>query len=279
MTHVRATPLEIAQEVLQSPCCQSSLQWRIDRQTHSLPEEATLTCLACSHPYLLAQGILDFLGSDHGTEVITPFQRLMQFPPIARVYEKWWRPIGFFIASSSSFHKFSTQIVGLVGQHAGRCLLDLACGPGLLTTPLAERTEGVVFGLDLSMPMLRQARRRLHSRQIRNVLLVRGSAFRLPFRDETFSGILCSGALHLFDQPTLALAEISRTLARPAALVCQTTLRPKHSAGLASFLESIIRFGFFSSPEEIQRLLKSEGLTVTHDWRRRIIYLFEAKRL
>ena len=132
---------------------------------------------------------------------------------------------------------------------------------------------------DLSLPMLRRARKKASSQEINNVLFVRGSAFRLPFREAVFDTILCSGALHLFDQTEVALQEIARVLSAQGRFVCQTTIRPKHSAGLALFLDQVIRFGFFTSPAELNEKLRASGIILDEEWRQRIIYLFRAHRL
>jgi SAM-dependent methyltransferase len=233
-------------------------------------------CQNCLALYGWEAGIFDFLGATK--EVITPFQRLMQFPPITAIYESFWRPAGFFIASSSSFGKFSKTLLELVPRQQ-RLVLDLACGPGLFTLPLAERTAGRVVAFDLSLPMLRRAQRALIRRGIANVLLVRGSAFHLPFRPQTFDATLCSGALHLFDRADLALCEVSRTLQPEGAFVCQTTIKPKRSAGIATFLDRIIRFGFFTSTSAVSKEVGAAGLQINWQWHQRIIYLFRASKL
>jgi ubiquinone/menaquinone biosynthesis C-methylase UbiE len=244
-----------------------------------MPREGTITCTACRQSYPLRNGILDFLKDSIGREVITPFQRLMQFPPIAVVYERYWRPIGFFVASSSSFRHFSKDLIRLLRPGKCNLILDLACGPGLFSCPLAATTNGWVIGLDLSLPMLRQARRKADALGIKNLLLIRGSALQLPFQSGAFEATLCSGALHLFERPELALSEVSRILSPGGCFLCQTTIRPKHSAGLASFLDRFIRFGFFDSPETINEKVRSAGMTVERSWNHRIVHVVHARRL
>jgi ubiquinone/menaquinone biosynthesis C-methylase UbiE len=243
-----------------------------------LPAEGAATCPRCARNYPLKDGILNFLPDTHG-EAITPFQRLMQFPPVTAIYEKYWRPLGFFVASSSSFRQFSVDLIQRLEPHKRSSILDLACGPGLFVCPLAAQTPGWVIGFDLSLPMLRQARKKAVRSGLQNVLLVRGSAFSIPFRNGVLDAVLCSGALHLFDRPEAAMAEIARTMSRNGRFVCQTTLRPKRSAGLAPFLDRVIRFGFFDSAEDLNEKLLREGIQVEMAWSRRIIHAFQARRL
>lgn len=260
-------------------CREDLLRWSFPSSLHGLPDDGNAACSRCQRSYPLKDGILDFLAGTAHHEVITPFQRLMQFPPVTAIYEKYWRPLGFFVASSSSFRRFSADLIQRLDPQKRNSILDLACGPGLLACPLAAQTPGWVIGFDLSLPMLRQARKKAVRSGLRNVLFVRGSALSLPFQNDALDAILCSGALHLFDRPEDALAEIARTLARQGRFVCQTTLKPKHSAGLAPFLDHVIRFGFFESTEDLNEKLLRAGIQVELAWRRRIIHAFQARRV
>jgi ubiquinone/menaquinone biosynthesis C-methylase UbiE/uncharacterized protein YbaR (Trm112 family) len=260
------------------PYCREVLRWSLPSAPHSLSVEGNAACPGCARSYPLRDGILDFLPGTH-SEVITPFQRLMQFRPVTAIYEKYWRPLGFFVASFSSFRQFSADLVQRLEPQKRRSILDLACGPGLFACPLAAQTPGWVIGLDLSLPMLRQARKKAVRSGLQNILFVRGSAFSIPFRNGVLDAVLCSGALHLFDRPEAAVAEIARTMSRHGRFVCQTTLKPKHSAGLAPFLHHVVRFGFFDSAEDLNEKLLRAGIQVETAWNRRIIHAFQARRV
>lgn len=88
--------------------------------------------------------------------------------------------------------------------------LDLGCGDGRFAGMLGEM--GLVkpprVGLDLSSRKLREAHGHSPHRG-----LVRGEAARLPFRDGSFSSVLCNGVLcSIADGPDQSLAEIRRVL-------------------------------------------------------------------
>jgi SAM-dependent methyltransferase/uncharacterized protein YbaR (Trm112 family) len=250
---------------MQCPRCHSAKL----EQNHS-----GLACKDCHTDYPLINGILNMAGTD-AKEVITPFQRLMQAPAIVSIYEKIWRRIGYFLASSRSFNKEIQTVLGHGKKRSVGPALDLACGPGVFTRPLALQDKGIVVGLDLSFPMLRQAHKQLELERIKNVLLIRASAFGLPFKNGVFSHINCCGALHLFDRPQDALSEIHRVLSPEGSFCVQTTIRPNRSAGFAFFLERFIRFGFFDE-EELVKLLKNRGFGIAEWERHRISYTFLA---
>ncbi len=91
---------------------------------------------------------------------------------------------------------------------AGR-VLEIACGTGLDLAFLAESADEAV-GLDGAQRPLRVAERRLEARA--NVRFSVGDAARLPFRDGSFDGIWCIGALHRMPAWRQAVAEVGRVL-------------------------------------------------------------------
>jgi SAM-dependent methyltransferase len=88
-------------------------------------------------------------------------------------------------------------------------VLEIACGTGLDLAFLAETADEAV-GLDGAQRPLRVAERRLGSRA--NVGFAVGDAAQLPFREESFDGIWCIGALHHMPAWRQAVAEVGRVL-------------------------------------------------------------------
>lgn len=238
--------------------------------------ENGLSCAACHADYSIRDGILDMMTNDEH-EVITPFQRLMQSRLLVSVYELFWRQVGYYLASSRSFTREMRTVTSIGSRRSGRLALDLACGTGVFTRPLARVGEGIVIGLDLSRPMLAHAQRLMKRDGLSNVLFMRASAFCMPFADGVFPYVNCCGALHLFDQPDAALEEIRRILKPGGGLCVQTTIRPEHSVGVAYLLEHFIRFGFFGESEIVEKL-KSHGFRVVESERHRISFTFLATR-
>jgi len=235
-----------------------------------------LECMTCHAHYPMKDGILDFVG--HGSdEIITPFQRLMQTPLIVSIYEKLWRRIGYYLASSRAFDKEMQTLLRLGKKTNASRALDLACGTGVFTRPLAQHAAKLVVGLDLSRPMLKHAQRLAGTSAIRNILFVRATAFSMPFVDAAFPYVNCCGALHLFDRPDAALKEIHRILSPEGYLSVQTTIRPNRSAGFAYFLERFIRFGFFHE-HELREQIKNQGFSILESERHRISFTFLARR-
>lgn len=101
-----------------------------------------------------------------------------------------------------------------------RVVLDLGAGTGLAAAQLKTRyRRATVVALDLSMAMLREARR--HQRILRRFARVRGDAMRLPLATGSVDLIFCNLLLH-WCEPRTALAEMSRVLRSDGLLVLST---------------------------------------------------------
>jgi ubiquinone/menaquinone biosynthesis C-methylase UbiE/uncharacterized protein YbaR (Trm112 family) len=98
-------------------------------------------------------------------------------------------------------------------------VLDVATGTGRLPLALLrERFRGGIVGLDLSLGMLRQARRNLRPYGDQ-VSLTWQDASQLPFDDDTFDAVTCLEALEFMSRPAAVLAEMVRVLAPGGTLL------------------------------------------------------------
>jgi ubiquinone/menaquinone biosynthesis C-methylase UbiE len=92
-----------------------------------------------------------------------------------------------------------------IGDGEGR-VLEVGCGTGHWLRML-ERGRGRVVGLDVSRPMLQQARE-----GAAGAFLCHGSAKELPYRDQTFDRVICINTLHHFGGPERVFSEVRRVL-------------------------------------------------------------------
>ncbi len=99
-------------------------------------------------------------------------------------------------------------VLSALGPVEDKDVLEIACGTGRFTVMLAERGANVV-GLDISLPMLQQGRRKAAAANTR-VDWLRGDAARLPFPDNSFDAVLAMRFFHLADTPASFLSELRR---------------------------------------------------------------------
>jgi len=154
---------------------------------------------------------------------------------MARIYEsRLWYPIVLNIYGG--LHSPSlAQLVSTVSQKVqwtkGR-VLDIACGPGTFGRRIASPSKEV-FGIDVSMGMLRQGAAYTIQESIPNVHFARARVEALPFEDSFFDAVLCCGSLHLFADTTIALREMARVM-KPAAILAVFTFVAGHG-GILKF--------------------------------------------
>ncbi|MDT0303934.1 class I SAM-dependent methyltransferase [Streptomonospora wellingtoniae] len=93
---------------------------------------------------------------------------------------------------------------------AGAKVLDVGCGPGIITAGLAGSVgrDGIAVGLDLSEPMLDRA---LQQAPV-NMGLIRGDASRLPFGSAVFDAACSTAVVMLVPDPMHALSEMLRVV-------------------------------------------------------------------
>ena len=114
--------------------------------------------------------------------------------------------------------ELTARFVDAVPAGPETTILDVACGPGIVTVGIAAKARAVV-AFDLTPEMLQQARERCAKAGLANVTFEQGSATALPFPDASFDGVVTRLSIHHFDQPRRVLAEMFRVLKPKGALV------------------------------------------------------------
>lgn len=100
-------------------------------------------------------------------------------------------------------------VVEFAGTAAADTVLDVACGPGILTCAFA-RVAKHVTGLDLTPAMLDRARAVAKEQGLTNMTWRHGEAIPIPYPDASFSIVVSRFAFHHFLDPRGALAEMRR---------------------------------------------------------------------
>jgi SAM-dependent methyltransferase len=170
--------------------------------------------------------VVDLLPGD--TRRLSLAKWAMEAEPVVRVYESrlWRRSALLTVALGISFEREQEILLDAARPEAGDTVLDLACGPGIYTRPFARRVpSGRVFGIDLSVPMLRYAARRVREEGLENVVLAHATALDVPLPAEACDVVHCGAALHLFPDVPRALAEVARVLKPGGRFTVATTRR------------------------------------------------------
>lgn len=91
----------------------------------------------------------------------------------------------------------------------GELVVDCPAGSGVAEAAAGRRIRGTLLAVDLSLPMLKRARRRRPSRRVH---LVQADARRLPLADSTADRIACFMSLHCIPAKRAVLLEFARVL-------------------------------------------------------------------
>lgn len=126
-----------------------------------------------------------------------------------------------------------------LGEAARGRLIDIACGPGVVTAALARGAASIV-AFDATAPMLEKARARCAAAGLRNVEFERGNAEDLPFADAQFDGAVTRAAVHHFADPQRAFNEMFRVL-RPGGTAVVLDVVSSESAEQSALHNAIER--------------------------------------
>ncbi len=111
----------------------------------------------------------------------------------------------------------AVEFLRSLAVQSGQRALDVGCGPGALTAPLAAALgASQVTAIDPSQTFVAAARQRLPEVDVRV-----GSVDDLPFADDTFDLTVASLVVHFMPDPVHGITEMAR-VTRPGGLVAVT---------------------------------------------------------
>jgi SAM-dependent methyltransferase len=102
----------------------------------------------------------------------------------------------------------------------GERVLEIGCGTGAATVPFAELVgeRGHIVGVDISEPMLAEARKRIAESGLRNVTLLQADAQTYRFEPESFDLTTSRFGVMFFADPTAAFSNLRPALRRGGRL-------------------------------------------------------------
>lgn len=221
---------------------------------------SSIACPACNTGYVCTEGILDLAVTSRAPKMFSS-QWAMEFRPLITLYERIWRPLVTWPFSDLSWEM--DMAARWLDLSPGLDVLDLACGPANFTRRFEHAVRpGTVVGIDLSWPMLKQARREIGKDTATGIVLMRVDVTRWPFIPESFERIHCAGALHLFPALEQVFHSIFAALKPGGVFVGATYCRggsvmKRH---FQDYISGVHGFHWFD-PDELQGLAADAGFS------------------
>ncbi|MFD9292768.1 class I SAM-dependent methyltransferase [Streptomyces sp. NPDC060030] len=189
----------------------------------------------------------------------------------------WARNEGRWNAVNEGFNEPLLEAAAITATHR---TLDLGCGSGQTTRLAAVRApRGSALGLDLSGPMLAEARARAEQDGVTNVSFTRGDAQVYPFEAGAFDAAISRYGVMFFADPVAAFRSVGRAL-RPGgrlAFVCPADAMLNGWVAALASLRDFLPVGDFgrsglpgmfslAAPDHIRDVLAAAdftGITIT----------------
>ncbi|MGW7440645.1 class I SAM-dependent methyltransferase [Streptomyces sp. NPDC054849] len=186
--------------------------------------------------------------------------------------EQWARSQDRWDAVNDGFNQPLLDAAGIAETD---CVLDVGCGAGRTTRLAARRaSRGQALGLDLSGPMLAQARESAVRERVENVSFVQGDVQVHAFDAGGFDAVISRYGMTFFADPVAAFANLHRAL-RPGgrlAFICAAEAEANQWFEVLASLEAIVPLGGFgkagdpgmfslTDPDRIRTLVTAGGFT------------------
>lgn len=122
----------------------------------------------------------------------------------------------YFLLKFGGEYNYRKQFLNELEIKQGDKVLEISCGTGDNFPFLPNNIE--LYGLDISMGMLKSCRRHLKKWKL-NASLYHASAENLPFEDETFDVVYHVGGINFFSDKKRAIKEMIRVAKKGTKLV------------------------------------------------------------
>ncbi|MEE9594909.1 MAG: class I SAM-dependent methyltransferase, partial [Candidatus Hydrothermarchaeales archaeon] len=148
-------------------------------------------------------------------------------------------------------------------------VLEVGCGPGFFTIPLAENNQSVV-SFDLSSKFLKKTRRMAEKKEIDNTTFIRCEASKIPLREGVFDRAFVHFVYHEIKDREDFISELARVLKRNGEVVL---VEVEPASGLKKLFGPP---GASSDTAKMKFKTRFEGLDVRREGGRR--YVLRAKK-
>lgn len=158
------------------------------------------------------------------------------------------------------FNERKKIVLDLIGQQKGR-LIDIGCGPGVMTKELLKK-DFSVYNIDISPLMIERAKQGLSAHKYKNRVFFEVSNIEdMNFKDSYFDVVLCIGVIEYLGDRHSAMVKISKILKKGGTIIISF---PNKSSVL-NILDSVLRNTIFRiAPKkfDVHKSIKRQGIEI-----------------
>lgn len=169
----------------------------------------------------------------------------------------------YSLAMKSQKHIYEYMYSHISTATAGKQVLELATGPGLIAKHIADSAASII-ATDFSPKMIEQAKKKQVPENVRFEI---ADAADLHYEDKSFDVVIMANALHVVPDPEKVLSEIDRVLRAGGMLICPTFIHRAENSKenlWAKVLKAVgIQFAHQWTAEEFRTFIETNGWKVT----------------
>ena len=124
--------------------------------------------------------------------------------------------------------------------HPGDCVLECACGTGLLTEVIAQRCARLT-ATDFAPKMLARAKKNCAA--FGNITFEQSDITALGYPNGSFDAVVAGNVIHLLDNPMKALAELDRVCKTGGRLIIPTYMNRDGKGNTSGFATAVGKAG------------------------------------
>ncbi len=175
--------------------------------------------------------------------------------------EFWDRVAGVYDIAEAFNGKVYRKMCGITARlvPSGAKVLDCAAGTGELSFAAAKKA-GSVLCTDISENMLKTAKKKALSMNVRNISFEERNIFDLKDTDNTYDIVIAGNVLHLLENPEKAVKELYRVL-KPGGKLLLPTFTTKNKCKIMLKLYKLLGYNPAAEylPAEYETMLKNCG--------------------
>lgn len=196
-------------EYLCCPICNGELALTLSEETVSEVLFGEFKCKSCLRHYAINDGIPDFVAVDKVSEMDEKWMRF--YDKVAKSYDRTLKLLSLLPPQPAWEPRQRRKWIETLGINEGEFVLDVATGTGLNLPYIARKigTTGKLMAMDISIGMLKMARKRLQKDRI-SAELHRANASYLPYKSNLFDTVVHVGGINTFGEKKRAVDEMLR---------------------------------------------------------------------